>query len=1389
MVSSPNHPTSNIKDAFSSNFSNYTTTSPGNISPDPLDNLSKYLFTSLAISPFHNVQAYNAVANKPPIRPQDPITPPTILTPSPTKIAQAKEIANLKKKVKKLERKRRFRTPGINLFKIEGRDELESIQTSTTTKLPMLKQGDYEIWRLRIEQYFQVQDYALWDVIENGNSFKPVAQTTTNDADTSTTFIPGPVTTEEKAQKKNDVKARSMLLMELPNEHLMTFNQYKDAKTLFATIEIRFSRNEETKKTQKTLLKQLYKNFSATSTKNKSNLDTMSIDDLCNIFMIVEQEVKGTAFADSSSQNIAFVTSPSNNEVSTAYGVSTASTQSSTGSTKVSTANLSDATVYAFLSNQSNGSQLIHEDLEQIHEDDLEEMDFKWQNQDSSRRTMNVEEPPPKAMVAIVGVSFDWSYMAEEEVPTNMDLMAFSDSEASKSLDKLMGSQITDKSRKGVGFESYNVIPPPPTRLFSPPRIDLSYFGLEEFKQSEFQSYGPKCYRVSDNKDCSVESHVVVEKKTVVPTITKIEFVKAKQQEKPVGNQLSHPQQVHEDQGYVDSRRSRHMTRNMYNLSDFKEFNRGYVTFGGGENGGRIIGKGTIHTDVFYLEFLEGTICIYADMKNIVPKKSLTCLVAKVTLDESMLWNRRIATKDETLSILKKFVTERENLVHKKVKAEAVHTACYVQNRDDNGVNKDSGIDAHKNSANSINDVNTVGPSINTASIYFDTGSLSINTVSPTISTASLEAPHADFLGDNPEGDMSNSNTTYQVPSSPNIRIHKDHSLDLVIGDVQSSVLTRKMTKTTHEQGFISTVYKEKTHEDLNTCLFACFLSQIEPIMVAKALTNLAWGYTQEEGIDYDEVFAPVARIKAIRLFLAYASFIGFIVYQMDVKSAFLYGWIEEEVYVYQPPGFEDPDHPDKVYKVVKALYDGKKIIVTKASIRRDLQLQDADGTACLSNDTIFKELTRMSAKTTARNEFSSIMASAIICLAKNQIFNFSKYIFNNMVKNLKAGVKFFIFPRFVQVFVNHQLGDMSHHKKIFVTSSLTKKKQKSRRIQREETEVPHTKPQTKESVPITSNDPLPSGEDIMQLTELMNLCTNLQKQILDLEKAKSHQAKEIADLKKRVKKLKRKKKSRTSGLKRLWKIGLTARVESSKDKESLDGDEVIVDVTASENVEQSTKVAEKEMKAKMEEEERIAREKDEANIALITEWDDVQAIMDAVHELAKRLQAEEQGELAIGERLKLFMELMTERKKYFARLRAEEKRRKPPTKTQKRKIMSTYLKNMAGFTDNQLKNKSFKEVQKAFDNTISWINSFVPMEKDRSEVEAEVDNDQREAEIKMYMKIIPDDEIAIDAIPLATKSPIIVDWKIIKEGKISSYHLIRADGSSKRYSSVIQIL
>ncbi|GJX11012.1 putative ribonuclease H-like domain-containing protein [Tanacetum coccineum] len=214
---------------------------------------------------------------------------------------------------------------------------------------------------------------------------------------------------------------------------------------------------------------------------------------------------------------------------------------------------------------------------------------------------------------------------------------------------------------------------------------------------------------------------------------------------------------------------------------------------------------------------------------------------------------------------------------------------------------------------------------------------------------------------------------------TPTLRIHNIHPKSQILGDPKSAVQTRsKVQQKSGAHALISYIQKQQrnNHKDQQHCLFACFLSQEEPKKISEALQDDSWvqamqeellqfklqqvwvlvdlphgmkvigtkwvyrnkrdergvvvrnkarlvaqGYTQEEGIDYDEVFAPVARIEAIRLFLAFASFMGFIVYQMDVKSAFLYGTIDEEVYVSQPPGFVDPDHPKKVYKVVKALY------------------------------------------------------------------------------------------------------------------------------------------------------------------------------------------------------------------------------------------------------------------------------------------------------------------------------------------------------------------------------------------------------------------------------------------------------------------------------------
>ncbi|GJS85085.1 hypothetical protein Tco_0751626 [Tanacetum coccineum] len=516
------------------------------------------------------------------------------------------------------------------------------------------------------------------------------------------------------------------------------------------------------------------------------------------------------------------------------------------------------------------------------------------------------------------------------------------------------------------------------------------------------------------------------------------------------------------------------------------------------------------------------------------------------------------------------------------------------------------------------------------------------------------------------------------------------------------------------------------------------------------------------------------------------------------------------------------------------ALVDGKKVIITESTVRRDLQLEDVEGVDCLPNATIFEQLALMGPKTTAWNEFSSIMASAIICLATNQKFNFSKFIFESMIRNLKnVSGKFFMYPRNIErigkgfssrvtplfpiMVVQNQveLGEGSviptdpHHTPIIIESSTQPQKtQKPRKPKRKDTQVPRPSGPTDIVVDevvhkelgdrlvraATTASSLEAEQDSGNITKTRSKATPNESSSLRTTSGGGPRS------------------QKTMGIQLLkldeyiTLVNVQDDVDNDMfDENALDGEEMF-DAGQNENVVKEDKskgimieepvkpikrkhqisldeeIASK-LQAEFDEEERLAREKAEkekkAIIAFIGEWDDIQAKIDVDHQLAKRLQAQEQEELSVEEKATLFQQLLEKRRKHFAAKRAEEQRNKPPTQAQQRKIMYTYLKNIEGKKLKFLKNKSFDSIQKIFDRAFKRVNTFVDFRTDLvegsskragDELEQEstkkqkVDEDKDTTELQSLMEVILDkEEVAIDVVPLATMEYLETLYKLVK--------------------------
>nr|GEU49079.1 putative ribonuclease H-like domain-containing protein [Tanacetum cinerariifolium]GEU49151.1 putative ribonuclease H-like domain-containing protein [Tanacetum cinerariifolium] len=1110
------------------------------------------------------------------------------------------------------------------------------------SKIPMLKPGEYEIWRMRTEQYIQMIDYALWEVIENGTTL-PITKV----VEGVTTDVPI-TTAEEKAQGRLEVKARSTLMIGISNEHQLKFNSIKDAKKLqklmsqLELLEEKLSQEDVNQKLLRSLSPEW--NTHVVVWKNKADLNTMSMDDLNNNLKVYEPKVKGISSSSSSTQNLAFV--------------------------------------------QSNSPQLVHEDLEQIHLDGMEEMDLRWQMDMLTMRDRRFFKKTGRKLT-VNGNETIVFYKSNVECYNCHKREYFArECKALKNQD----NKHKESSRRSVLMETST-----PTALvscvglgnFMPLTPDLSFTGLDEFVnkhvvencKAKSSEEDPEVVRknddalvieewVSDNEEEDV-SQPKNEKKIVRPSIAKIEFVKPKQQEKTARKTIKQVEQ---------------------------------------------------HT-------------------------------------QNTIGNPQIDLQDQ---------------------------GVIDQEKEDN--------------VNSTNNVNIVSSTVNTA------GTNGVNAVGENICIklqfdlnmpALKDVSTFDFSIDDEDDDAV---ATIQVGLIPTTRIHKDHHLDQVIEDLQLATQTRKMLKNLEEHGFIkeevyvcqplgfedpefldrvykvkkalyglyqaprawsmigSLMYLTSSRPDIMFTVCACARYQVNPkvshlhamkriLRYLKGQPKLGLWYPKDSSFDLvaytdsDYAGSSLDKKSTTRGF----QFLRCRLISWQCKKQIVVeNSTTEAEYLWSTTMAKTINRQAQLHAKV----DGKKIIVTESSVRRDLRLADEEGIDCLPNFTIFEQIALMGMIRNLDNVSSKILMYPRV---GKGFFGKVTPLFQIMVQQLGKGSTIPTDPQHTPTIIQP-------------SSSQPQKIQKPRKPTRNHIQVPQPSGPTEsiadEAVhkelgdrlvrPATTASSLEAEQDSgakkpwgilllkLGLKEYLNnpMIRCSQEKKTTQKKEIASQQDEIASLKRRVKKLKRRnrkfgedesKQGRRIDVIDADKDITLVSVQDDADKEmfnvnTLVGDEVFIEqevvvkkandeVNVVEEVVDAAQVstvattvtitteeitlaqalealktskpkvkgiflrarldeeAAKKLQVEFDEEERLAREKAKkekrANIALIEECDDIQAKIDVEHQLAEILQAQEQEKLSDTEKATLFQQLLEKRRKHFAAKRAEEKRNKPPSKAQ----------------------------------------------------------------------------------------------------------------------------
>nr|GEX76845.1 ribonuclease H-like domain-containing protein [Tanacetum cinerariifolium] len=456
----------------------------------------------------------------------------------------------------------------------------------TFAKIPILDTRKFKQWKFKIQQYLKNEYYALWEVIKFGDSYEaPKDVSDTGSASKGSAKKKGrtiAVTTEDMQKRRNDVKARTTLLLALLDEHQLRFSKYKTAQELWAAILKTFGGNETTKKTKKNYLKQQYGNFKA---EGKETLE--------QTFNRLQAIVSHLEFMDieieQDDMNQKFLTS-----LAPEWLIYMANEEEDHALVDDHEA-LTEFTLMA-KSNYDN---------EDFHRLKLDWLSLKIKKLSSVKKIRGLKFKVESKDNRIERLTKELEELKKEKEGLDSKLIGFQS--ASKDLDTLIRSQRSDKNKEGLG---YSDVPP----------------------------------------SCSIIILFPETRESSSSILSKLAITFVKAADSPTGNS----QNVIDDKGYWDSGCSRHMTGNISYLSDYEPYDGGYVSFGQG--GGKITGKVIIKTECIVLgrdfKLKDDTNVLLRtprqhnmysiDLNNIVPHKDLTCLVAKASADECMLWHRKL---------------------------------------------------------------------------------------------------------------------------------------------------------------------------------------------------------------------------------------------------------------------------------------------------------------------------------------------------------------------------------------------------------------------------------------------------------------------------------------------------------------------------------------------------------------------------------------------------------------------------------------------------------------------------------------------------------------------------------------------------------------------------